>query len=166
MIGVGPAFGSALNKTIGGLEHEAVLEAILTGIAKEGLVARIVKVYHSADCAAIGFVAAHLSGSSVGIGLQSRGTTIIHKKGLAPLNNLELFPQSPSLTLETYEMIGRNAARYAKEEAPTPVAVKVDNTARLRFIVKTALLHRREIEEVREDQPPVELRFDWEPDLQ
>jgi hypothetical protein len=43
--------------------------------------------------------------------------------------------------------------------------VKVDNTARLRLIVKTALLHRRETEEVRRDQPPVDLRFDWEPAL-
>src|SRR5262249_24736368 len=120
VIGVGPAFGSALSKTIGGYDHEAVLGAILTGVAKEGLVARIVKVYHSADLAAIGFVASHLSGSGVGIGLQSRGTTIIHKKGLAPLNNLELFPQSPSLTSETYQMIGRNAARYAKREEPAP----------------------------------------------
>jgi propanediol dehydratase large subunit len=163
VVGVGPAFGVALTKTIGGLAHEDVLEAILTGIAAEGLVARLVKVYHTADCAAIGFVAAHLSGSGIGIGVQSRGTTIIHKRGLAPLNNLELFPQSPSLTLALYEQIGRNAARYANGQTPAPVAVKVDNTARLRLIVKTALLHRREAECVREDQPPVELRFDWEP---
>jgi propanediol dehydratase large subunit len=162
---VGPAFGTALTKTIGGLDHEAVLEAILTGIAKEGLIARIVKVYHSSDCAAIGHVAARLSGSGIGIGMQSRGTTVIQKKGFAPLHNLELFPQSPSLTLETYEQIGRNAAQYAKIEAPTPVAVKVDNTARLRLIVKTALLHRRETEEVREDRPPMELWFDWEPEM-
>ncbi len=165
VLGVGPAFGTALTKTIAGLDHEAVLEAILTGIAKEGLTARIVKVYHSSDCAAIGHVASWLSGSGIGIGMQSRGTTIIHKKGLAPLNNLELFPQSPSLTLETYEMIGRNAARYAKSQSPTPVPVKVDNTARLRLIVKTALLHRHETEAIRPDQPPLELRFDWEPDV-
>lgn len=165
VLAVGPGFGTALTRTIGGLEHEDVLEAILTGVAKEGLVARIVKVYHTSDCAGIGFVASSLSGSGIGIGMQSRGTTIIHKKGLAPLNNLELFPQSPSLTLETYEAIGRNAACYAKAEAPIPVGVKVDNGARLRLIVKTALLHRRETEQIREDEPPVELRFDWEPDF-
>jgi propanediol dehydratase large subunit len=163
VIGVGPAFGTALVKTINGLEHEAVLEAILTGIASEGLIGRVVKVYHTSDCAAIGHVAARLSGSGIGIGLQSRGTTVVTKKDLAPLNNLELFPQSPSLTLEIYEQIGRNAARHAKGQHPAPVAVKVDNTARLRLIVKTTLLHRRETEEVRPDQPPVELRFDWEP---
>ncbi len=165
IVAVGPAFGTALTRTIGGLEHEAVLEAILTGIASEGMIARIIKVYHTSDCAAIGYVGARLSGSGIAIGLQSRGTTVIHKKTLAPLNNLELFPQSPSLTLETYEAIGRNAARYAKAESTTPVGVKIDNGARLRLIVKTALLHRRETEEVREHQLPMELRFDWEPAL-
>ena len=163
VIGVGPAFGHDLTRTIGGLEHEAVLEAILSGIAAEGLVARVVRVYHTSDCAAIGHVAARLSGGGIGIGLQSRGTTVIQKKGLAPLNNLELFPQSPSLTLAHYHAIGQNAARYTKGLSPTPVAVKVDNGARLRLIVKTALLHRRETEAVRPDQLPVELHFDWEP---
>jgi len=165
VIAVGPAFGKAMTRTIGGLEHEDVLAAMLTGIASEGLVARIVKVYHSSDCAAIGHVGARLSGTGIAIGIQSRGTTVIQKRGLAPLNNLELFPQSPSLTLETYRAIGRNAARYAKGQTATPVPVKVDNGARLRLIVKTALLHRRETEEVRPDQLPVELLFDWEPNL-
>jgi len=141
-----------------------VLQAILTGVAAEGLVARVVKVYHSSDCAAIGHAGARLSGSGIAIGLQSRGTAVIQKRGLAPLNNLELFPQSPSLTLESYEAIGRNAARYAQGLAVKPVPVQVDNWARLRLIVKTALLHRRETEQVR-DQSPVELRFDWEPDV-
>ena len=164
VLALGPAFGRALSKTIGGLEQEDVLQAILTGIAAEGLVARIVRVYHSSDCAAIGYVGARLSGSGIGIGLQSRGTAVIHQKDLAPLNNLELFPQSPSLTLETYRAIGRNAARYARGLATVPVAVKIDNGARLRLIVKTALLHRRETDEVDPERPPQELRYDWEPD--
>jgi len=163
VVAVGPAFGTSLNRTIGGLEHEDVLAAILTGIAHEGLMARIVKVYHSSDCAVIGHLGAYLSGTGIAIGLQSRGTTIIQKRGLAPLNNLELFPQSPSLTLKTYEDIGRNAARYAKGLPVKPVAVEIDNTARLRLIVKTTLLHRHETEAVR-DRPPVELLFNWEPD--
>jgi hypothetical protein len=164
VVAVGPAFGSALTRTIGGLPHEEVLAAILTGVASEGLIARIVKVYHSSDCAAIGHAGAQLSGSGIAIGLQSRGTTIIQRRGLPRLHNLELFPQSPSLTLETYRAIGRNAARYAKGLAVKPVPVQVDNWARLRLIVKTSLLHRRETEEVR-DQPPMEWRFDWEPDV-
>ena len=164
IVAVGPGFGSALNRTINGVDHELVLEAILTGVAKEGLTARIVKVYQSSDCAFIGYSGSQLSGSGIAIGLQSRGTTVIHKRGLARLNNLELFPQSPSLTLETYEAIGQNAARYAKGENVRPVPVQVDNWARLRLIVKTALLHRRETDEVR-DKPPAEFLFNWEPDI-
>ncbi|MCP4535554.1 MAG: propanediol/glycerol family dehydratase large subunit [Chloroflexi bacterium] len=164
IVAVGPAFGTELVKNINGLPHEDILAAILTGVASEGLIARIVKVYTSSDLGAIAHIGARYSGSGIAIGLQSRGTAIIQKQGLAPLNNLELFPQSPSLTLETYQEIGRNAARYAKNIQVKPVAVKVDNWSRLRFIVKTALLHRRETEEVF-DQPPVELLFDWEPDV-
>lgn len=164
VVAVGPGFGTALNRTINGVDHEQVLEAILTGVAKEGLTARIIKVYQSSDCAYIGSAGSQLSGSGIAIGLQSRGTTVIHKRGLARLNNLELFPQSPSLTLQTYEAIGQNAARYAKGDAVKPVPVQIDNWARLRLIVKTALLHRRETEEVR-DRPPAELYFDWEPDV-
>ncbi len=164
VVAVGPAFGTELTSTINGLKHEDVLAAILTGVASEGLVGRVVKVYQSSDCAAIGQIGAWLSGSGISVGLQSRGTTIIHQKGLPRLNNLELFPQSPSLTLETFQAIGRNAARYALGRVTTPVPVQVDNWARLKLIVKTTLLHRRETEMVQQ-RPPVDLRFDWEPDL-
>jgi propanediol dehydratase large subunit len=164
VVAVGPAFGRVLTRTIGGLAHEDVLAAILTGVAEEGLPGRVIRVHHSSDCAEIGLSGAWLSGSGIAVGLQSRGTTIIHKRGLARLSNLELFPQSPSLTLETYRAIGRNAARYASGQPTAPVPVQVDNWARLRLIVKTALLHRRETEEVR-DQPPDELVFDWEPEV-
>jgi len=164
IVAVGPAFGTELIRTINGLDHEEVLAAILTGVASQGLVARVVKIYRTSDCAAIGYIGAQLSGSGIAIGLQSRGTTIIHKRGLARLSNLELFPQSPSMTLETYQSIGVNAARYAMGMVTTPVPVQVDNWARLRLIVKTALLHRHETEQV-QDQPPMEMRFDWEPDL-
>lgn len=164
IVAVGPAFNKALTRTIGGLEHEEVLKAILTGVAREGLVARVVKVYESSDCAAIGHIGAQLSGSGIAIGLQSRGTAVIHKRGLARLNNLELFPMSPLLTLEHYEAMGRNAARYAQDLPAKPVAVKIDNWARLKLIVKTALLHRRETEQI-EDRPPAELFFDWEPEV-
>ncbi|MXV93675.1 MAG: propanediol/glycerol family dehydratase large subunit [Chloroflexi bacterium] len=165
VLALGPAFGRALGFTLGGLAHEDVLQAILNGIAGEGGLARVVRVYHSSDCAAIGYVGARLSGSGIGIGLQSRGTAVIHQRDLAPLNNLELFPQSPSLSLVTYEQIGRNAARYALGLPAQPVAVKIDNGARLRLIVKTALLHRRETDEARPNTPPQELRYDWEPAL-
>jgi len=164
VIAVGPAFGGALTETIGGLRHDDVLRELLAGIAEEGLTARIVKVHQSADLAFVGYAGAQLSGSGIAIGLQSRGTTVIHRADLAPLNNLELFPQSPNLTLESYRQIGRNAARYAGGVAVQPVPVRVDNWARLRLIVKTMLLHRREVEEIDPNRPPTELSFDWEPE--
>jgi propanediol dehydratase large subunit len=164
ILAVGPAFGRGLTQTINGLDHEHVLAAIFTGVAKEGMVARLVRVYHSSDCAAIGYAGAALSGSGIAIGLQSRGTAVIHKKGLPRLHNLELFSFSPSMTLALYEAVGRNAARYAQGKAVTPVKPIVDNWARLKLIVKTALLHRRETEAI-EDKQPQDVFFDWEPDV-
>ncbi|NLG50211.1 MAG: propanediol/glycerol family dehydratase large subunit [Chloroflexi bacterium] len=165
VIALGPAFGRELTETIGGLPHEAVLQELLTGIAEEGMRARLVRVHHASDCAFIGYAGAQLSGSGVAIGIQSRGTTVIHQADLAPLNNLELFSQSPNLTLASYRQIGRNAARYAKKEQVQPVPVQVDNWVRLRLIVKTMLLHRRESECVDPQRQPTELYFDWEPDI-
>jgi propanediol dehydratase large subunit len=163
ILAVGPAFGRSLTKTINGLDHERVLESIFTGVAKEGMTARLVRVYHTSDCAAIGYVGAELSGSGIAIGLQSRGTTVIHKKGLPRLHNLELFSFSPSLTYEIYEHIGRNAAKYAKGEIVTPIKPSIDNWARLKLIVKTALLHRHETDAI-QNKKPQEVFFDWEPD--
>ncbi len=102
-----------------------------------------------------------MSGSGIAVGLQSRGTAVIQRRDLAPLNNLELFPQAPNLTLESYRAIGRNAARYARSEATQPVPVKIDNTARLRLIVHTTLMHNREIEQIRTEggrQTPIALK--------
>ncbi len=165
VVAVSPGFGTAVTHTMNGLPLTEVLQAIFAGIAEEGLGARLIKVYSSADLGYIGYVGAQYSGSGIAIGLQSRGTAVIQRKGLRPLNNLELFPQSPNLTLESYRAIGRNAARYAKGEPVIPVPVRVDNYARLRHIVRTTLLHRREIEQVRPGAEPVELRYDWEPDV-
>jgi hypothetical protein len=149
-----------LTRTINGLDHEAVLAAILTGVASQGLVARIVKVYRTSDCAAIGHTGAQLSSSGIAIGLQSRGTTVIHKRGLARLSNLELFPQSPSPTLETYQAIV-SAGCYALSDY-SAVPVQVDNWARRThcqnyFVTVT--------KQNGYDLPPMEMRFDWEPDL-
>jgi propanediol dehydratase large subunit len=165
VVAVGPAFGQELTQTINDIPHDRVLQEVLTGIAEEGLSARIVKVHQSADCAYIGYAGAQLSGSGIAIGIQSRGTTVIHRSDLAPLNNLELFSQSPNLRPESFRQIGRNAARYAKQEAVEPVPVNVDNWVRLRLIVKTMLLHHRECEQVDADKSPSELFFDWEPEI-
>jgi propanediol dehydratase large subunit len=158
VIAVGPAFGAEIDRSIGGLNHRDVLRAMLQGIQAEGVPARAVRVHHTSDCAFIGHAGAQLSGSGVAIGVQSKGTTVIHQRALAPLENLELFPQAPNLDLDTYRQIGRNAARYALGEPTVPVPVKIDNTARLRLIVQTTLMHLRETRQVERDRPPTELR--------
>jgi len=119
--------------------------------------ARVIKIYATSDCGFIGHAGARLSGSGVSIGIQSKGTTVIHRRDLQPLNNLELFPQAPNLTLESYRVIGRNAAKYAKGEPVLPVPVQIDNMARLKYIVKTTLLHLRETEQVNPHKPAQEL---------
>jgi propanediol dehydratase large subunit len=158
VIALGPAFGLEIDHTIGGLDHRDVLSAMLQGIQEEGVPARVVRIHHTSDCAFIGYAGAQLSGSSVAIGIQSKGTTVIHHRDLAPLDNLELFSQAPNLDLGTYRQIGRNAARYAIGQPITPVPVKIDNTARLRLIVQTTLLHLRETQRIERDRPPSELR--------
>jgi len=158
VIAVGPAFGVAIQQAISGLDLRDVLGAMLDGIAEEGVPTRIVRVHHTSDCAFIGHAGAQLSGSGVAIGIQSKGTTVIHQRDLAPLENLELFSMAPNMTLETYRQIGRNAARYAQRKPTSPAPVKIDNTARLRLIVQTTLLHHRETE-LAEDKPPTELGF-------
>ena len=87
----------------------------------------------------------------------SRGTTMIHQKDLARLSNLELFPQSPLMELETFRMICRNAAQYSKGESPEPVPSRNDYMARPRWQAKAALLHIKETEFVRADGKPMEL---------
>jgi hypothetical protein len=159
VIGLGPAFGTHLMETIIGLPHAEVLKEILRGIEEEGVKARVVKIYETADCAFIGHKAAQLSGSGIALGIQSKGTTVVHQKDLAPLNNLELLSQASNLTIETYRAIGRNAARYVKGEPPFPVPTVIDNMARLKYIVKTTLMHMKETEQVDPDRPPRELRI-------
>ncbi|TEU17960.1 MAG: propanediol/glycerol family dehydratase large subunit [Anaerolineales bacterium] len=158
IIALGPAFGAEIDHTIGGLDHRDVLSAMLQGIRDEGVSARVVRIHHTSDCAFIGHAGAQLSGSGVAIGTQSKGTTVVHQRSLAPLENLELFPQAPNLDLDTYCQIGRNAARYAIGKPTAPVPVKIDNTARLRLIVQTTLLHLRETQQIERDRPPSELR--------
>ena len=66
-------------------------ENIKAGIEEEGMTSRVVKVLDTSDVGFMGLEAAKLSGSGIGIGLQSKGTTVIHQKDLYPLSNLELF---------------------------------------------------------------------------
>ena len=157
VIAVGPAFSCALHATLLGLPHSRVLAALIDGIRREGMRPRVVRIRATSDCGFIGHAGARLSGSGVAIGIQSKGTTVIHRRDLEPLDNLELFPQAPNLTIESYGVIGRNAAKYAKGEPVLPVPVQIDNMARLKYIVKTTILHLRETEQVMPEQPPREI---------
>jgi propanediol dehydratase large subunit len=157
VVAVGPAFGGRLGSTLGGLSHRAVIEAVLAGIGQERVPARVIRVRDTADCAFIGHQAARLSGSGVAIGIQSRGTAVIHRRGLAPLDNLELLSHAPNVTLDAYRALGRNAACHALGKTAEPVPVRIDNMARLKHIVQSTLLHRVEVEATVPGAPPLEI---------
>ncbi|MDR0599017.1 MAG: propanediol/glycerol family dehydratase medium subunit [Treponema sp.] len=157
VVAVAPAFGAYQFKTIVGIPHGKVLKEVLAGIEEEGLKARVIRFYHSSDIAAFTLAAAKLSGSGIAVGIQSRGTTIIHQKDLQQLSNLELFPQAPIIDLPTYRAIGKNAAKYAKNETPNPVPTKNDQMARPKYQAIAALLHIKETEHVDMNKKPVEL---------
>jgi len=95
----------------------------------------------------------------VAIGLQSKGTALIHRADLQPLDNLELFGMAPALTLASYRQIGANAGGYALGRAVSPVPTMLDNYARAKLIVRTTLLHAREAAEVVRDAPPQEVEL-------
>jgi propanediol dehydratase large subunit len=157
VIAVGPAFGDGLRATINGLPHRAVLEAVAEGVRAEGARPRFVRVRRVSDVAFIGHDGARLSGSGVAVGIQSKGTAIIHRADLEPLDNLELFGMSPLYTLDSYRAIGRNAAGYALGRAVGPVPTTLDNFARARLIVRTTLLHARETAAVVPAAPAVDV---------
>jgi propanediol dehydratase large subunit len=159
VVAVGPAFGDGLGATINGLPHDAVLGAIVEGVREEGGVPRVVRVRRSSDVAFIGHDGALLSGSRVAVGIQSKGTAVIHRADLEPLDNLELFGMSPLYTLDSYRAIGRNAAGYALGLPVGPVPTQMDNFARAKLIVKTTLLHARETEAVVPGAPAVEVEL-------
>lgn len=161
VIGLAPAFGDKLGKrTITGIPHAAVLRELMAGIEEEGLKARVIRVWHTSDVAFIGKRAAELSGSGISIAIQSRGTTLIHQRDLQPLQNIELFPQAPVINLETYRNIGRNAARYAKGDSPSPVAQLNDQMARPRYQAVAAVYHIRESSFIKREKPvELDIRF-------
>ena len=117
----------------------------------------IVRVRRVADVAFIAHDGARLSGSGVALGIQSKGTAVIHRADLQPLDNLELFGMSPLYSLESYRAMGRNAAGYALGQRVGPVPTELDNFARAKLIVRTTLLHARETRAVVPGAAPVEL---------
>ena len=157
VVGVPPAFGTIMTKTIVDIPHSDVLKEVFAGIEEEGLKPRLVRIDRTADVGAIAHDAAILSGSGIGIGILCRGTTVIHQRDLEILQNLELFPQSPLIDRETFRAIGRNAAKYAKGEHPTPVPTRNDPMARPKYQGLAALLHNKETQYVKLGAPSIEL---------
>ncbi len=157
VIAVGPAFADAIRETINGLDHGDVLAAILEGAEEAGASPRIVRVRRVADVAFIAHDGARLSGSGIALGIQSKGTAVIHRADLQPLDNLELFGMSPLYSLESYRAMGRNAAGYALGNRVGPVPTELDNFARAKLIVRTTLLHARETRAVVRGASPLEL---------
>jgi propanediol dehydratase medium subunit len=157
VIAVSPGFGELFSKTIVDIPLSEVIRQVLAGIEEQEVGARVIRVRNTSDLAAMAHTAARLSGSGIGIGILSRGTSMIHQRDLPRLSSLELFPQCPLLTLETYRHIGSNAAQYAKGESPQPVPTLNDQMARPRWQAKAALLHLKETELVRKDAKAVEV---------
>ncbi|MDR0959243.1 MAG: propanediol/glycerol family dehydratase medium subunit [Propionibacteriaceae bacterium] len=160
LIALSPAFGTTMFQTITGIPLADVVREITAGIEEEGLRYRFIRLYRTADVGFIAHEAAKLSGSGIGIGIQSRGTTVIHQKDLPPLSNLELFSQAPLIDLPTFRAIGKNAAKYAKNESPTPVPVKNDQMARPKYQAIAALLHIKETQLLDPRKKTQELRVE------
>lgn len=144
VIALAPGFGGRMVNTIVGIPHADAIKELCAGIEEQGLTYRFIRVFRTADVGFIAHEAAKLSGSGIGIGIQSRGTTVIHQKDLPPLSNLELFSQSPLIDADTFRAIGQNAARYAKGESPSPVPVRNDQMARPKYQAIAALWHIKE----------------------
>ena len=136
--------------------HEAVNRAVLRGFESGILTSTSLMAGGDAFQEAVK-LARDMKG--IGIGIQSKGTTVIHQRDLLPLSNLELFSQAPLLTLETYRQIGKNAARYARKESPSPVPVVNDQMVRPKFMAKAALFHIKETKHVVQDAAPVTLHI-------
>ena len=120
VIGVSPAVGRDVWRCLSGITVPAVLAELLAGLEEEGCTGRLVRFSDTVDLGRIGLAAARLAGSGIGIGLQGKGTALIHRRDLAPLANLELYSVAPTVTRELYRLLGANAARHARGGTPDP----------------------------------------------
>ena len=162
VIGISPAFGLKLFQTLAGHPLSAVLAAMTEAIAARGLTARIVRFRHTADTSFLGLSAARLSASGVGIGLQAKGTAVIHQRDRLPHNNLELFSNAPITGLEHYRRLAENAAAYALGETPEPVIVPTEGQALgSRYHARVALIHAIETGLTEDGAAPEELALRW-----
>ena len=162
VIGISPAFGVKLFRTLGGHSLADVLHEMINAIKAAGLKVRIVRFHHTADTSFLGLSAASLSGSGIGIGVQAKGTAVIHHAGRLPHNNLELFSNAPITTLEHYRKLGENAAGYALGQMPAPVVVPTRGEALgARFHARVALIYAIETSLTSQDSPPDEVTVNF-----
>jgi propanediol dehydratase large subunit len=162
VIGVSPAFGVKLFRTLAGHPLSAVLRAMTEAIEARGLAARVVRLRHTADTSFLGLSAARLSGSGIGIGLQAKGTAVIHRQDRLPHNNLELFSNAPITSLAHYRQLAANAAAYALGERPEPVVVPTEGQALgSRYHARVALIYAIETGLAEDGAVPEELALGW-----
>lgn len=155
-IGLSPALGRSVWLSLCGLTIGEVIRQICAGLEEEGCVPRFVRVRSTIDVGLIGLTAAKLSGSGIGIGLQGKGTALIHRRDLAPLANLKLFSVAPLLTAKNYRELGRNAARHAKGMAPVPILTGgTDESISARYHARAVALVALEREASEPGQAPV-----------
>lgn len=162
VVGISPAFGTMLFRTLAGHALSDILRALGDGIEEGGGVARFVRFLHTADTSFLGLGAARIAGSGIGIGIQAKGTAIIHQKDRLPHNNLELFSNAPITTLAHYRMLGRNAALYAAGKDVEPIVVPTQGEALgARYHVKVALIYAIETSLTRDGAEPEEVAIDF-----
>lgn len=158
VIGVSPAVGREVWRTLSGLEVTTVVGELLAGIEEEGCIGRLVRVNDTVDLGRIGLAAARLAGSGIGIGLQGKGTALIHRRDLAPLANLELYSVAPAITPGLYRLLGANAARHARGATPDPARNPyTDEAIEARYHTTVIALMALERSVARPGAPPEEL---------
>lgn len=158
VIGISPAFGLKLYQTTAGHRLSEVLGAMMEAIRSRGLIPRVVRFRHTADTSFLGLSAARLAGSGIGIGIQAKGTAVIHSRDRLPHNNLELFSNAPITMLEHYRGLGANAAAYALGEMPEPVVVPQRGEAMgSRYHARVALIYAIETGLTEEGAAPEEI---------
>ena len=144
-----------------GLPAIEALAQLIAGIEDEGCSARVVRVRDTLDLGMIGLTAARLAGSGVGVGLQAKGTALIHRRDLQPLACLELLSIAPLLTPEMYRELGANAGRHAMGLRPVPVRNPYTEQAiEARYHAEVVALVAIERGETMPGAPPVELEVE------
>lgn len=162
VVGISPGFGKRLYRTLAGHGLSEVLAALRSGIEEGGGIARFVRFLHTADTSFLGLSAARISGSGIGIGLQAKGTAVIHQRDRLPHNNLELFSNAPITSIEHYRNLGRNSAHYARGESPEPIVVPTRGEALgARFHCRVALIYAIETSLTREGAEPEEVSIEF-----